>query len=541
MDEEPVAIPRDEILFKILGSSMPVIPLSGDWGQGKSFIGRLLYRHSAINKTFYVTYIPLATTYRQIKQIDQNYSLLASRFYGFNPITKPIEQSVLVAEPMPVDARRALSVILPQLFSPNTIKSLYELDSLLTTYPKDRDLRPQAYGRGLIDIANAVSSVLDKRLVIVLDELEEVSELLTVDKLGAIMYLVRLIYDKASQGISQRVSLVLLIQETARPRFNNFLDQLRTHTTYVRAYAITEPVIQLAPISVEEAREYIDKLLSRLLGEQRKLISEDVINDILGVVDKLGNTRLKVSLIRSILSMYISMYLAALGDPSIIQKLQQLKPRDIIAKGELAKILGNVRADHIESVSSKIKSINVGLPEKLRDVLSGDYAGIAKYADAISRATAEEIYKAYRDRGAMPVTLRSSAKGYKAYEVLIRPSKDTRWRLVIWARLARINVKKLGREKILRRLHITEDEIEKIPTKILFIHTPAVTGALVHEADPELIVPILLDPATLAVAVMSVDPRLTQGLPTEVVDSFRKAYEENYLRKVLNIVEQLIK
>jgi hypothetical protein len=528
LDEKPVIIPRDAILYKIISSSMPIIPTSGDWGQGKSFIGKLLYRYSLETNNFYVTYIPLANTY---KQIIHEYQHLSEKFYK--------NVTLLEKEPMPYDAKKALSILLPLIFSPNFIKNSYNLNGILTTYPIEKDLKAEEYGDNLFSLAGKVLEKIDKKTIIILDELEEVSELLTVDKLGAILYLMRIMYDR-TQNIP-KVSLVLLIQETAKTNFENFLDQIRTHPAYLRAIGVVEPEIRLAPISNEEAEQYIKNLLSRLLnGYSEKLIGRDMLNNILHVVDKLSNTRLKVSLIRGFLSVIISSYIVTLKGSSALQKLQQLKEKDIIANKELVNILSDINPEDIKNVADKIKDTYVILPRTLINVLSGNYSGISKYAEKISKITADGIFENYKDK-ISPPALRSFAKGYKAYEVLIRSSKGTIRRIIIWTRLSRVDYKEVSREKLMKKFKLTEDEVKKVPTKILLIHTPITTSALIQELVPEYVIPILLDSATLSAILTQVEPTLLQNLPSYVFESFKKTYEENYLKKVMNIVEQLIK
>lgn len=529
LDEKPVIIPRDTILYKLISSSMPIIPISGDWGQGKSFIGKLLYRYSRETNNFYVTYIQLATTY---KQIINDYKHLEDKFYK--------NVKLLEKEPMPYDAKKTLSILLPLIFSPNFIRNSYKLDGILTTYPPDKDLKAEDYGSDLVSLADKVLQSIDKKTIIILDELEEVSELLTVDKLGAILYLLRIMYDR-TQNIS-KVSLVLLVQQTAKANFENFLDQIRTHQKYLRAIGVIEPEIQLAPIGNEEAEQYIKNLLSKLLNEHNeKLVGKDMINNILRVVDKLSNTRLKVSLIKSFLSIIISSYIVVLKGSDVLQKLRQLKEKDIIANKELVSILSDINPADIKNVVDKIKDTYLGLPRTLMNVLSGNYSGISEYSEKISKITADGIYENYKGKiSIMPPALRSFAKGYKAYEVLIKSSKGTIRRLIIWTRLSRVDYKEVGREKLMKKFKLTEDDVKKVPTKILLIHTPVTISALIQEIAPEYVIPILLDSTTLSAVLTQVEPALLQNLPSYVFESFRKAYEENYLKKVIDMVGRLI-
>jgi len=508
---------------------MPIIPISGDWGQGKSFIGKLLYRYSRETNNFYVTYIQLATTY---KQIINDYKHLDDKFYK--------NVKLLEKEPMPYDAKKTLSILLPLIFSPNFIRNSYKLDGILTTYPPDKDLKAEDYGSDLVSLADKVLQSIDKKTIIILDELEEVSELLTVDKLGAILYLLRIMYDR-TQNIS-KVSLVLLVQQTAKANFENFLDQIRTHQTYLRAIGVIEPEIQLAPIGNKEAEQYIKNLLSKLLNEHNeKLVGKDMINNILRVVDKLSNTRLKVSLIKSFLSIIISSYIVVLKGSGVFQKLRQLKEKDIIANKELVSILSDINPADIKNVVDKIKDTYIGLPRTLMNVLSGNYSGISEYSEKISKITADGIYENYKGKiSIMPPALRSFAKGYKAYEVLIKSSKGTIRRLIIWTRLSRVDYKEVGREKLMKKFKLTEDDVKKVPTKILLIHTPVTISALIQEIAPEYVIPILLDSTTLSALLTQVEPALLQNLPSYVFESFRKAYEENYLKKVIDMVGRLI-
>jgi hypothetical protein len=553
LDEKPVIVPRHSTLQKVLASSMPIIPIAGDWGQGKSFIGKLLYRYSTEWKTTYVTYIRVAGIYGSLKALET-----LDKFYSkVVPLSK---------EAIPRDAKVFLSLMLPLMFSPNAIRGIYSVikDDVLTTLPSDKELKPEGYEISLEDIARRVVEKLDKKYIIVLDELEQEPEIFSTDKLGAIFYLMRSIYDK-SHNIP-KVVLVLLIQEYARARFSNLIDQLRTHRSYQRAYSVIEGVTLLSSISDEEAVQYINELLKRVLGDKASdYIPKHAIDEIIKSVSVLANTRLKISVIRAslatILSRYLAQYINASGNIDLVSKLGEVQGRNrYLMLSELFK--------HIELAQLQQTIISRSLlPPKLNKLLSGKLTGFASYADDISKQVADDIAKGIMDTYKLEVTkpgLRSSAKGYKAWEIIVLSKareaeksktrekevkketikhEDVKLRLVVWARLSRLYKEKFNKDELLAKLNLGEDDL-KTPTKILLIHTPNVATAKLQEVLHNLLITVRVD-ATLLTAMLiraagSKDPELIQGLTEDVKKSFDEVYNKNFIANILSILEPLI-
>jgi hypothetical protein len=553
LDEKPVIVPRHSTLQKVLASSMPIIPIAGDWGQGKSFIGKLLYRYSAEWKTTYVTYIRVAGIYGSLKALET-----LDKFYSkVVPLSK---------EAIPRDAKVFLSLMLPLMFSPNTIKGIYSVikDDVLTTLPSDKELKPEDYEISLEDIARRVVEKLDKKYIIVLDELEQEPEIFSTDKLGAVFYLMRNIYDK-SHNIP-KVVLVLLIQEYARARFSNLIDQLRTHRSYQRAYSVIEGVTLLSSISDEEAARYINELLRRVLGDKASdCIPKHAIDEIIKSVSVLANTRLKISVIRAslatILSRYLAHYINASGNIDLVSKLGE-------AQGKNRYLMLSELFKHIELAQLQQTIISRSLlPPKLNKLLSGKLTGFASYADDVSKRVADDIAKGIMDTYKLEVTkpgLRSSAKGYKAWEIIVlskageaeksktrekEARKETtkhegaKLRLVVWARLSRLYKEKFNKDELLAKLNLSEDDL-KTPTKILLIHTPNVATAKLQEVLHNLLITVRVD-ATLLTAMLiraagSEDSELIQGLTEDVKKSFDEAYNKNFIANILSILEPLI-
>jgi hypothetical protein len=556
LDEEPVIVPRDSILTNIPTSSMPIIPIAGDWGQGKSFIGKLLYRNSAKWKTFYVTYIRVAGIYGSLKVLGT-----LDKFY--DGIESLSEMSI------PRDAKIFLSLMLPLMFSPNTIKEIYSVikDDVLTTLSRDKELKPDDYKISLEDIARKVVEKLnDNKYIIVLDELEQELEIFSTDKLGAIFYLMRNIYDESNN--IPKVILVLLIQEYARAKFSNLVDQLRTHRSYHRAYSVIGGITQLSSITDEEARQYINKLLKRVLGDKvSDYVPQHAIDEIIKSVSALANTRLKVSVIRAslatILSRYLAQYINASGNKDLVEKLTKTQGKNRYLM--LSDCFKQIEPTQLQQTIIS-KSL---LSPKLSKLLSGKFIGFANYADDISKQVADDIAKGIMDTYKLEVTkpsLRSFAKGYKAWEVIVlskaketeklkmrekETKKETikledaklrKLRLIIWTRLSRLHKKKFNRDELLAKLNLNEYDL-KAPTKIVLIHTPNVATAKIQEVLYDLLIPVRVD-ATLLTAMLiraagSKDSEI-QGLTEDIKKSFEEVYNRNLIANILSILEPLI-
>jgi len=544
LNEEPVIIPRHSILQKVIASGMPIVPVAGDWGQGKSFIGKLLYRYSAKWRTIYVTYIRFSGIYDSLRSFGKE---VEEKFYGKAvPLSK---------EAIPRDSRSFLSLVLPLIFSPNAVRGVYDFgEDLLTTLPSDKELKPEDYEVSLEDVARRVVEKLDKRYIVILDELEQEPEVFTVDKLGAVLYLMRSIYDK-SQNIP-KVILTLLIQEFARARFSALLDQLRVHRGYQRAFGAVDSLINLSSITDEEARRYIGELLKRVLGEKAaEFVPEKVVNDILQSVSTLANTRLKASVIRSslaiLLSKYVAHYITSSKNSKLVDELANSAARNRCEI--LSRILAGIDAPHLSSMIVN-KPL---LPPKLAKLLSGKLEGFASYADEISRKVAEDMAKKIEEYGfeVKGPESRSSAKGYKAWEIIVlakakearkevKKAGDIKLRLIVWTRLSRLHKEAFNRDELLAKLKLSENEVKETPTKILLIHTLNVTTAKLQEALYDLLLTVRVD-STLLTALLiraggSRDPELAQGLTDATIKSFNEVYEKNFVSKILPFLEPLI-
>ena len=538
LEENPVLIPR-KIVDEILGASLPIFVVAGDWGQGKSFTGKLLYRrskqllYSDSAYKYYVTYIPLSIVYSKVNQDYQNF---IKRFYGnMTPLSK---------ESLPMDARKFLSIILPVIFSPNTVG----IDEILTTLPQTCDLDANDYTGSLLDIARAVLGKINSKLIVILDELEDVEEIFSIDRLGKVLYLFRVIHDQAlSKGNTRYPTIVLLLQEYARARFASLLEQVRTQPGISRTHGVIGIIKTLDPITKDDMKRYINDLLNRMIGNQtEKIFTKKSIEDIVNEIEKmnLNNTRLKIALIRQILSSIIAQYIAMY--PNFVSELQQLKPPEIVKNRVLEDIFSKITI----TTPPGMLLFEIGLSKELNDILSGRFDRISKYADMVSEITAKEIHKIYRNiyrgRVLQPSPI-SRAKGYKAYEVFIKGERgSTALRLIVWARLTDIDVEKLDRRKILSKFHLTEQDIRASPTKILLVYTPNVKWvSRLQAALYDLIVPLPIEDGLTLAAILASAPgasgsELTRGLPQEFKEALRKIYEERYVSKIREIIEDIL-
>jgi len=542
LEETPVLIPR-KIVDEILGGSLPIFLVAGDWGQGKSFTGKLLYRrskqllYSDSSYKYYVTYLPLSIVYSKVNQDYQNF---IKKFYG--------DMTALSKEPLPMDARKFLSIILPIIFSPNIVRKNSEIDEILTTLPQTYDLDANDYTGSLLDVARAVLGKIDSKLIVILDELEDVEGIFSIDRLGKILYLFRVTYDQAlSKGNTSYPTMVLLLQEYARAKFASLLEQLGTQPGISRTYGATPRIRTLDPITKDDMVKYINDLLNRMIGKQtEKIFTKKSIEDIVNEIERmnLNNTRLKIALIRQILSNIIAQYIAMY--PNFVSELQRLKPPEIVKNRVLEDIFSKIT---ITTPPSMLLS-EIGLSKELNDILSEKFERISKYADMVSEITAKEIHRIYRNiyRGrvlqASPI---SRAKGYKAYEVFIKSERGgTALRLIVWARLTDINVEKLDRRKILSKFHLTEQDIRASPTRILLVYTSNVKWVSRLQAVLyDLIVPLPIEDGLTLAAILTSAPgtrgsELTRGLHQEFKEALRKIYEERYVSKIRETIEDIL-
>jgi hypothetical protein len=537
LQEEPVLIPR-KIVDDILSASIPIFVVAGDWGQGKSFTGKLIYRlsqqllQSGSAYKYYVTYIPLSIVY---SKVNKNYENFVTNFYG--------SARALSKESLPADARKFLSIIIPIIFSPNTVKKL-GINEILTTLPQSCDLVADDYAGSFLDMATSVLSKIDSKFIIILDELEDVEGIFSINELGKVLYLFRIIYDIAlNKGIIHFPTIVLLLQEYARADFTTkLLDQLRTQQDISRTFGVIGNIRTLDPITKDDMKKYISDLLNRVLGEQaKKLFTEKSIENIVQEIEKmnLNNTRLRIALIRQILSNIIARYIAMY--PDFVNELQRWRPHEIVKNRILEKIFSEI------NITTPPSSFEIGLPRELSDILSGKFDRISKYADKLSEITAKEIRRIYGNRALQPSPI-SRARGYKAYEVLIKGERGgIALRLIVWARLTDINVRRLDRRKILSKFHLTEQDARTPPTKILLVYTPNVKWiSRLQAALHDLIVPLPIEDGLTLAAILASTPdtsgsELTRGLHQEFKEVLRKIYEEKYVNRIREIIEDILR
>jgi hypothetical protein len=341
--------------------------------------------------------------------------------------------------------------------------------------------------------------------------------------------------------------MVLLLQEYARAKFASLLEQLGTQPGISRTYGATPRIRTLDPITKDDMVKYINDLLNRMIGKQtEKIFTKKSIEDIVNEIERmnLNNTRLKIALIRQILSNIIAQYIAMY--PNFVSELQRLKPPEIVKNRVLEDIFSKIT---ITTPPSMLLS-EIGLSKELNDILSEKFERISKYADMVSEITAKEIHRIYRNiyRGrvlqASPI---SRAKGYKAYEVFIKSERGgTALRLIVWARLTDINVEKLDRRKILSKFHLTEQDIRASPTRILLVYTSNVKWVSRLQAVLyDLIVPLPIEDGLTLAAILTSAPgtrgsELTRGLHQEFKEALRKIYEERYVSKIRETIEDIL-
>jgi len=533
---DPVVVPRDDVIKTILGGSLVIIPIVGDWGQGKSVLGELIYRYSLISpsRPFYVTYIQISTA---LRILPANF---INRFYG--------DSEPLVGEKrIPADVRTDLAKILPIIFSPNRVRAI-GVESILTTLPENLDLEPAQYD-SLVSIARRFKD-LDRRYIIVLDDLESAEYFMSVDRLGRLLWLARQTYDLAG-GIA-KLLLVLLIQEYAAESFSRVVEGVRRDPSLLTAYGVTLwPPIRLEALKGDEVKLYVRKLLERFQIPER-IFGGTVLENIARAADTITNTRGKISAVREVLS-------TALARTTLEVLKPTEPPKDIeqILK-ELAR-----RAAEDQGAASRVKeavdrALRETFPEALRKILAGELEGLAKHDDDIAKAVADIIYryaseKYSRQFKIFPPSVRSRAKGYKMAEVIVRKEvKGLRTiRIIVWVRLSKLHrrVKKATIERyagIPAARGAATSSVQHPGTgqpitsiRILFIHPEISRGALVQELDPETIIPIGLsntDIASTLVALGLGDIRVSE----EVRKSFNEIFKNSFTNRIQRIVDQIV-
>jgi len=533
---DPVVVPRDGVIKTILGGSLVIMPVVGDWGQGKSTLGGLIYRYSLINpsRPFYVTYIQISTA---LKTLPADF---INRFYGgYEPLAGE--------KRIPADVRTDLAKILPMIFSPNSVRAL-GVESLLTTLPENLDLEPSQYD-SLISIARRFKD-LDRRYIIALDDLESAEDFMSVDRLGRLLWLARQTYDLAG-GIAKLV-LVLLIQEYAAESFSRVVEGVRRDPSLLTAYGVTLlPPIRLEALKGDEVKLYIRRLLERFQIPER-IFGGAALDNIARAVDMITNTRGKISAVREALSTALAR--------TALEVLKPTEPPEDIEQilRELAR-----RAAEDQGAASRVReavdrALYETFPGTLRKILAGELEGLARYDEDVAKAVAGMIYryaseKYSRQFKVFPPSVRSRARGYKIAEVIIRKEvKGLRTiRILVWVRLSKLH-RGVERATIERYAGIPAARGAAAGsgqqpgagqpttlTKILFLHPEISRGALVQELDPEAIIPIGLsntDIASILVALGLGDIRVSE----EVRKSFSEIFKNSFTNRIQRIVDQIV-
>jgi len=533
---DPVVVPRDDVIKTILGGSLVIIPVIGDWGQGKSVLGGLIYRYSLISplRPFYVTYVQISTA---LKILPADF---INRFYGGS-------EPLAGEKRIPADVRTDLAKILPMIFSPNRAKAI-GVESVLTTLPENLDLEPAQYD-SLVSIVRRFKD-LDRRYIIALDDLESAEYFMSVDRLGRLLWLARQTYDLAG-GVAKLV-LVLLIQEYAAESFSRVIEGIRRDPSLLTAYGVTLwPPIRLEALKGEEVKLYVRKLLERFQIPER-IFGGAALDNIVRVADTITNTRGKISAVREVLSTALARIALEVLKPAeppkdIEQILRELARRAAEDQGAV----GRAR----EAIDGVLRE---SFPEALRKILAGELEGLAKYDEEVARTVADMIYRYVSERygrqfKVFPPSVRSRARGYKMAEVIIRKEvKGLRTiRILVWVRLSKLH-RGVERATIERYAGIPAARGAAAgsgqqpgagqpitSTKILFIHPEISRGALVQELDPEAIIPIGLsntDIASILVALGLGDIRVGEA----VKKGFNEIFENSFTNRIQRIVDQIV-
>jgi len=523
----PVLIPRDHIIRSILTTSMPIVVAKGDWGQGKSTIGKLLYRIVAGSKDLSVTYIPLMT----IRQIVSGIQ---------------IDQRVLQREPTDPGSRRFLALAFHLFFSPNYMISNYrDLDGkILTSLDRSYELDPKEYiDKDLSGIARVVIERLRGiRYFIVLDEVEGVEGFFDHDRLGKILLFIRHVYDLL--GGKSPITLVLLMQSIAYDEFLKFIDNVLLKSPALsRAYGVISlPALEIGPFSEGELLAYARAVTKRLtrLNLEDLVKNQNILYNIVKIAANTRNNRQAISVIRSFLSSLYANILAKTYRDNV-QKLLSSSP------GDLVELLRSIEPSKISS--TELGESVVRIPDIIINIYEGNFSLIGAFAEDIARVTAQDLYRLY-EHSASPPTPRSRARGYKTYQLIISSQQKKKpLRLLIWARLTRIT-KPISRKSLFEGLGLPTDEgawkedQNRFNTKVLFLFHREIRGALIQEVDPDLIIPIELSPSELASIVgwrLSGEAVIREEIDQEFLKALEETYKNSYIPKLKAIIDRLLK
>jgi len=537
-------VERENYLTSIITTSLPIVRVYGDWGQGKSTLGILLYKIAVTNNnSFYITYLPLAKIVAELGDEAQLTREALRRFYSSDGNFSDKDFDRLFRSLSPAPARNFMQLLAPLMFSPNHAKEVYNLENrgiILTNLPKSAELKPIEYlDKTPYEIAkNVVEKLGNKRYFICIDEIEGIRNIrIEPQFFGPLLELARLLYDFYGYN---KVVFVYLIQETERPTFDAMIEEIRTQRSFARIYGIIGNPINVEKMNGDELKEYALLILRDILGSNAdQLIDNKVLDHIIESASGASNTRIATSILRAELLRLLT---------NIILRHVEVKAIDI---NDIDALLNAAR----EVIKKKNIKITIEQYEKesivaseLREIFHGKYDKLNKYVEAMLKSIVEEVYNVLKNKiNITPPSLRSRRPGYTSYQFLIKyvhQREEKNVRIILWLRLSRF-YKIPTKERLLTYLGLgpenqTTKGTVKYINKILFLHAPTLRAALIQEMNPELIIPIEMSSDDIASALVKTNI-LGSYIAPDIKNTLQEHFMRNLIPKIVSILETSIK
>jgi len=535
---EPVIIERP-YTATIVGSSLPIIRMYGDWGQGKSTIGASLYHFSRKSKTIYVTYIALSKLHAELGNEAEISGSTMKKFYT-NVLGSDKQPFPGISNPY---SRRFAMLLTPLICSPKTVGEIYGTQggALLTTLPRDKECDVEVYTRSPYEALINVGDKLDKRYFVIIDELEGIPEInkFSGQMYGDLLLDVRRAYDKYNIN---KITLVFSVQQTERVTFDRMLEEIKSIPKSSRVYGVLSQPIEISKLSKEELIKYAKELVRVVVGESTFL--EDALEVIAELAYRAENTRIATSLVREFL--WLSLVHSLERNEFDFSKISNISNKELLIY-EIKKFIKNkkliVRREDVNRA--------FGFPKIIEEIYIKNFTNINKYAQTLVELTVkyiwEELKARYPEFQLSNPSLRSRNPGYVSYQILIRPKsrgKIERFlRLILWVRFSRIYTQRLSRETLLQKLgfskHNLNEELKKFDTKIVCLHPTIIRGAVLQEIDPNIFLPIQISEDDIA--SMATIAGLAPELNEEIANSLRNHFERNLIPKIVNtILEEVV-
>jgi len=511
---------RERYLNAVIYSSMSIIPITGDWGMGKTTLGMVIYKKVKNIGTSYVSYIPLKIAFQSLK--DKINDFYATSTEVFKDVKEP--------------SRQFVKVVVPLIFSPNHIIENYGLkEKIYTSLPKDIELSPKDYSERLYNIATNFAKKLDKQYIIIFDEVESIQEYFDPKYFGPIFQIARDVFDEVKNN---RLVEVFLVASAASPSFVRAIENVKTEEEYSRAYGVISPLITLYGMTNEELRELIRRYLTHMLVRKDKVFEkiEDIMIKYLKLIGP-KNVRLTSSLIKE----QLSQLLGEIAFNVLTDSLTVVKTKEELIN--LIRKNSERIYEEIEKSKNIEKSLQLG--EFIEAINNYKFSVFKPYLKDIIYQFSSELAKRLKDEkiNASEPSLLSKERGYLSYQIIIKERKPIR--IVTWLRFNRI-YKVPSREVLLQKLGLAEKSKkaetspseEKYVDKILLLYYN-IKGGLIHKVIPELIIPVELNTEDFLSLLYNANIR--SGGIERLLEELDQHFKHNLLPKITNIIKDSLR